>query len=157
MAKTLSRSKLLKRRRLSFLALGLIALAGATALVLTAFDDNLVFFYGPSKMQRKAPAPDQRLRLGGLVKQDSIEKVKGGARVRFVVTDRKTDVPVVYSGILPDLFREGQGVVAEGHLRKDGTFIADEVLAKHDENYMPPAVAETLKEDGHWQEQKNKK
>jgi cytochrome c-type biogenesis protein CcmE len=103
----------------------------------------------------KKPAPDRRLRIGGLVEQGSVQK--DGHEVRFKVTDLKQSVNVVYRGLLPDLFREGQGVIAEGSLGADGVFIAREVLAKHDENYMPPEVARALKESGRWQEGSGKK
>lgn len=132
-----------KRRRLGLLALGMAALAGATALVLTAFSSNLVFFYSPSDLKAQAIAADRRVRIGGLVEKQSVSR--DGRLVAFRVTDGKSDIAVVYRGILPDLFREGQGVVAEGKLRPDGTFAASTVLAKHDEKYMPPKVAEALK------------
>ncbi len=138
-----------KRRRMQFVVLGLLALGAAVALVLTAFEDNLVFFHSPKDIAEAPPPPDQRLRVGGLVAEGTV--VKEGETVRFEVTDLSANVPVVYVGLLPDLFREGQGVVAEGHLDADGLFRADEVLAKHDENYMPPEVAEALKESGQWQ------
>jgi cytochrome c-type biogenesis protein CcmE len=136
-----------KHQRLALLGLGALALAGAAALVLTAFEDNLVFFHTPTELATKAPAPGLRLRIGGLVEEGSV--VKQGNDVRFKVTDMKTAVAVTYRGILPDLFREGQGVVAEGTF-KDGVFAASEVLAKHDENYMPPEVVEALKKSGEW-------
>jgi cytochrome c-type biogenesis protein CcmE len=127
----------------------------AAALVLSALNDNIVFFYSPSQLAEKKVAPDRRFRLGGLVEQDSVKKE--GAEVRFKVTDLKQSVNVVYRGLLPDLFREGQGVIAEGSLGADGVFTAREVLAKHDENYMPPEVAKALKESGRWQEGSGKK
>jgi cytochrome c-type biogenesis protein CcmE len=136
-----------KHQRLALLGLGALALAGAAALVLTAFEDNLVFFHTPSELATKAPAPGLRLRIGGLVEEGSV--VKQGNEVRFKVTDMAHTVPVAYRGLLPDLFREGQGVVAEGHF-KDGVFTASEVLAKHDENYMPAEVVEALKKSGEW-------
>jgi cytochrome c-type biogenesis protein CcmE len=136
-----------KHQRLALLSLGILLLGGAAALVLTAFEDNLVFFHTPSQLAAKAPAPGLRLRIGGLVEEGSV--VKQGHDVRFKVTDRAASVPVTYRGILPDLFREGQGVVAEGHF-KDGVFAASDVLAKHDENYMPPEVVEALKQSGEW-------
>jgi len=137
-----------KHKRLTFVAVALALLAAAVGLMLNAFEDNIVFFFVPSEVLAKAPAPDQRLRLGGLVEEDSVEKA--GATVRFRITDMTEAIPVTYTGLLPDLFREGQGVVTEGYLR-DGVFQADEVLAKHDENYMPPEVAEALKKSGQWQ------
>jgi cytochrome c-type biogenesis protein CcmE len=141
-----------KRRRLMMLSLFLLGLGSATALTLAAFQDNLVFFYGPTELAEKA-IPDGRLvRIGGLVEQGSLERasVDGKLEIRFRVTDMNRALPVVYAGVLPDLFREGQGVVANGRLDR-GVFRASEVLAKHDENYMPPEVAEALKRAGHWQ------
>ena len=140
-----------KRRRLITLLAALLALGAATALVLAAFNDNLVFFYGPSELAAKRIGPDRRIRIGGLVENDSVVKQVDGHAVAFRVTDGKTELRVVYDGILPDLFREGQGVVAEGKLR-DGVFVASSVLAKHDEKYMPPEVADALKRSGRWQE-----
>jgi len=141
-----------KRRRLIALSLGLLALGTATALVLAAFNDNLVFFYSPSDLAAKAIGPDRRIRIGGLVENASLVRESEGPGVGFRVTDGKTDIAVSYSGVLPDLFREGQGVVAEGRLRPDGVFVATSVLAKHDEKYMPPEVADALKKAGRWQE-----
>jgi cytochrome c-type biogenesis protein CcmE len=139
-----------KRKRLWLLVASLCVLGAAVALVLSALSDNLVFFYSPTQVAEKHPGPDRRLRIGGLVEQGSVKK--DGQEVRFVVTDLKKTVPVVYRGLLPDLFREGQGVIAEGTLGADGVFTAREVLAKHDEKYMPPEVARALKESGRWQE-----
>ncbi len=138
-----------KHKRLTFVAIGLLALGTATALILTAFEDSIVFFYSPTQMTEKPLPPDRRLRLGGLVEEGSVARAEGSAVIRFKVTDLVHSVPVVYEGILPDLFREGQGVVTEGRLVA-GVFQADEVLAKHDETYMPPEVAEALKESGKW-------
>jgi len=140
-----------KQKRLSILLLGLAALGGATALVLAAFSDNLVFFYSPSELAAKPVEPGQRIRIGGLVETGSFAR-EDGSHISFRVTDGKTDIVVAYDGVLPDLFREGQGVVAEGRLAKDGVFAASTVLAKHDERYMPPEVVESLKKSGHWQE-----
>ena len=141
-----------KQQRLGLLALGLAALGGATALVLVAFNDNLVFFYSPSDLKAKAVAADRRVRIGGLVEAQSLSRAPDGRSVSFRLTDGSTDVAVVYQGLLPDLFREGQGAVAEGKLRPDGVFAAASVLAKHDENYMPREVVDALKKSGHWQE-----
>jgi cytochrome c-type biogenesis protein CcmE len=141
-----------KRRRLLALGTSLVLLAAATALVLAAFNENLVFFYGPSDLAGKAIGPDRRIRIGGLVEQHSLTRSAGGREIGFRVTDGKTTIAVVYDGVLPDLFREGQGVVAEGRLRRDGVFAATSVLAKHDEKYMPPEVADALKRAGRWQE-----
>ncbi|MFN4018152.1 MAG: cytochrome c maturation protein CcmE [Reyranella sp.] len=141
-----------KRRRLWLLLGSLSALGVAAALVLTALNDNLVFFYSPTQVAEKNLGPDRRFRLGGLVEQGSVQKE--GQTVRFTVTDTNKTVKVVYVGILPDLFREGQGVIAEGSLGPDGVFTAREILAKHDENYMPPEVAKALKESGQWKDKK---
>ncbi|HYZ40528.1 MAG TPA: cytochrome c maturation protein CcmE [Stellaceae bacterium] len=141
-----------KQQRLAVLGLGMAALAGATALVLVAFNDNLVFFYSPSELKTKAITVDQRLRIGGLVEAHSISRTADGHGILFRITDGSADVPVTYEGPLPDLFREGQGAVAEGKLRTDGVFAASTVLAKHDENYMPREVVDALKKSGHWQE-----
>ena len=141
-----------KRRRLWLLVGSLAALGAAAALVLTALSDNLVFFYSPSQVAEKGIAPDRRFRRGGLVEAGSVQK--NGEEVRFPVTDTHKTMPVVYRGLLPDLFREGQGVIAEGTLRADGVFVAREVLAKHDENYMPPEVAKAIKEAGQWKDKK---
>ena len=140
-----------KRRRLIAVLTGLAMLGGATALMLAAFNDNLVFFYSPSDLAQKAVGPERRIRIGGLVENQSLVR-EDGRRVAFRVTDGKSELKVVYDGLLPDLFREGQGVVAEGKLGGDGVFVASSVLAKHDEKYMPPEVADALKRSGHWQE-----
>ena len=139
-----------KRRRLYVVLLGMLILGVATALVLTAFEDSIVFFHSPTDIVQKQVSPDRRLRLGGLVEEGSVKKM-GDAVVNFRVTDMANAVKVSYRGILPDLFREGQGVVAEGTYVA-GVFKADEVLAKHDENYMPPEVADALKKSGKWDE-----
>ncbi|MBM3533662.1 MAG: cytochrome c maturation protein CcmE [Alphaproteobacteria bacterium] len=140
-----------KRRRLYAVSAGMFLLAAAAALVLNAFRDSLVFFYGPSEALAKSLGPDQRFRLGGLVERGSLGK--DGVTVTFNVTDGAAAVPVRFAGILPDLFREGQGVVAEGRML-NGTFEARNVLAKHDETYMPPEVVEALKKSGQWQSEK---
>lgn len=138
-----------KRRRLYALGLIMLGIGAAVTLVLTAFEDNIVFFYSPSDLQAMELG-DRRFRLGGLVEQGSLRKLADGTTVEFLVTDTAHTLPVRYTGLLPDLFREGQGVVAEGQLEADGVFIATEVLAKHDENYMPPEVAEALERAGHF-------
>lgn len=141
-----------KQKRLASIgAIGVVLIA-AVLLVLTALRDRIVFFYTPTEIvvDGKA-APGQRIRLGGLVQQGSLEK--DGDSVRFTITDTDKHVAVTYSGLLPDLFREGQGVVTEGALSSDGVFAADTVLAKHDENYIPREVADALKEKGVWQGQ----
>jgi cytochrome c-type biogenesis protein CcmE len=129
----------------------LAALGLALGLVLIALRDNIVFFYGPSELAQRAPHEGQRLRIGGLVKQGSLLH-EGDSTVRFAVTDTKQEVEVTYTGVLPDLFREGQGVVAEGTLGGDKVFHADSILAKHDERYMPREVADALKKQGVWRE-----
>ena len=141
-----------KCRRLWLLIGSLGTLGVAAALVLSALNDNLVFFYSPTQVAEKSLGPDRRFRLGGLVEAGSVQK--DGQVVRFTVTDTNKTIAVVYRGILPDLFREGQGVIAEGALGSDGVFAAREVLAKHDENYMPPEVAKAIKEAGQWKEDK---
>ena len=141
-----------KQQRLGLLALGMAALGGAAALVLVAFNDNLVFFYSPSDLKAKAVATDRRIRIGGLVEAQSLSRAADGRDVSFRITDGANDIAVVYQGLLPDLFREGQGAVAEGKLRPDGVFAASSVLAKHDENYMPREVVDALKKSGRWQE-----
>ncbi len=130
---------------------GLGLLAAACGLILYAISDTLVFFYTPSEAIAKAVAPGTRFRLGGLVEKGSL--VRGqGTHITFTVTDTDKQMPVSYTGVLPDLFREGQGVVAEGKLNAAGVFVADTVLAKHDEKYMPKEVADALKKKGVWQE-----
>ncbi|MDP4822649.1 MAG: cytochrome c maturation protein CcmE [Aestuariivirgaceae bacterium] len=140
-----------KQKRLTLLAGGLAVLAVAAGLVLFAMRDSIVFFYTPSDIAEKQIAPGTRIRLGGLVEQGSFKKADG-AVVNFTVTDTLKTIPVTYTGQLPDLFREGQGVVAEGRMDAAGLFVADTVLAKHDENYMPKELADSLKEKGVWQE-----
>ena len=139
-----------KRRRLYFIALGLIGLFTGTGLVLSAFQDTLVFFFSPTAIKAGSPAPGQRVRVGGLVEPGSV--IKDGETIVFTITDTANTLRVRYIGLLPDLFKEGTGVVAEGRLGNDGVFAAATVLAKHDENYMPPEVADAIKESGHWQE-----
>ena len=135
-----------KHKRLTFVVIALSLLGVAAVLVLTAFEENIVFFYSPTDIAEKNVAEGRRIRLGGLVEEGSVKRA-GGAVVNFRVTDLTTAIPVTYKGLLPDLFTEGQGVVAEGTLQ-GGVFRADEVLAKHDETYMPPEVAEALKKSG---------
>jgi len=144
-----------KHKRLTFVIIALALLGGAAALVLNAFQDNIVFFRTPTDIAEHKIDPAKRFRLGGLVEKGSVDK-SGGETVEFKVTDLTNEVTVRYTGILPDLFREGQGVVAEGKIQ-NGTFVADEVLAKHDEKYMPPEVAAALKKSGQWEGDKNTK
>ena len=131
-----------RHKRLLAIVGGLAALGAATALVLTAFQDNLVFFFTPSQVAAKEAPQGRLFRIGGMVEQGSVKR--DGVDVRFVVTDTAQTIPVVYRGQLPDLFREGKGVVAQGQLGADGVFRAREVLAKHDENYMPPEAAHAV-------------
>ncbi|MFG1404072.1 cytochrome c maturation protein CcmE [Xanthobacter sediminis] len=142
-----------KGRRLVLIAAGLGVLALAAGLILSALNDTIVFFRTPTEVAQQQVAPGARLRLGGLVETGSV--AKAGTVTTFAVTDGNATVKVAYSGILPDLFREGQGVVAEGALQPDGTFRADSVLAKHDEKYMPREVADALKKQGVWKEGEN--
>ncbi|MEX2310995.1 MAG: cytochrome c maturation protein CcmE [Rhodospirillales bacterium] len=138
-----------KHKRLTFVLIALLLLGSAAALVLSAFEENIVFFMSPSDVAAGKVTADRSFRLGGLVEEGSVDR-SAGKTVTFRVTDLANAVAVSYTGILPDLFREGQGVVCEGRLI-DGRFIADEVLAKHDETYMPPEVADALKKSGQWQ------
>jgi cytochrome c-type biogenesis protein CcmE len=137
-----------KRQRMVFLAIGAAMLAAAVALVLFAFNKNIVFFFSPTDLLASPQPPGRDFRLGGLVEQGSVQK--DGTMVHFRITDKKNALAVVYRGVLPDLFREGQGVVVEGTLGPDGSFTANNVLAKHDEKYMPPEVAAALKKNGEW-------
>ena len=134
-----------RQRRLAFVVLLVAGVATAAALALSAFQENLVYFFAPTQVVAGEAPIDYPFRMGGLVAEGSIRKPEQGLAIRFVVTDGAAAVPVVYEGVLPDLFREGQGVVVRGRLGPDSVFVAEEVLAKHDENYMPPNVAETLK------------
>ncbi len=128
---------------------GLAALGVAAALVLNAFQSNLVFFFTPTQVAKNEVPHDRTFRMGGLVEPGSVVRQKDALTVNFRITDGAQSIPVVYTGILPDLFKEGKGVVAQGKVHGDGVFKASEVLAKHDENYMPPEAAEALKQSGH--------
>lgn len=139
-----------KQRRFALIAGSLAVLAAAIGLVLYALNDSIVFFHSPTELAEKHIRPGTRLRIGGLVAPGTVVKGENLA-VRFAVTDGNKAVEVNYSGVLPDLFREGQGVIAEGVLERPGLFRADSVLAKHDERYMPREVADALKQQGHWQ------
>jgi len=135
------------RRRRLWLVLGIVAgVSVAGALALSAFRDNVTFYYDPSQVAEGQAPHAQAFRLGGMVSEGSVHRTPGTLKIEFAVTDFKHDVPVVYDKVLPDLFREGQGVIAHGHLREDGVFVAEEVLAKHDEKYMPPQIAQSLKD-----------
>ena len=138
-----------RKQRMMLVALVVIGVAGATAFTLLAFQENLLYFYTPTQVA-DGEAPGERMfRIGGLVIPGSIDREPGSLEVRFVVTDTAHEIAISYAGILPDLFREGQGVIAHGHLDSNGVFVANEVLAKHDENYMPPEVAEAIQQAGH--------
>lgn len=140
-----------KKKRLALIATALSVFGLAIGLTLYSLRDSIVFFYGPTEYLAKAPAPGTRLRIGGLVEKGSFKK-EGGEKVVFAVTDMKHQVEVAYTGLLPDLFREGQGAVVEGTVEPNGSFFADSVLAKHDERYMPKEVADALKKSGVWKE-----
>ncbi len=133
-----------RHKRLGLILVGLAILGAATALVLNALEGNLSYFFSPTEVIDGTAPKDHVFRLGGMVEKGSVQRAEGGLTVHFTVTDMHKSVKVAYSGILPDLFEEGQGVIAQGKLRPDGTFVADEVLAKHDENYMPPEVADAM-------------
>jgi cytochrome c-type biogenesis protein CcmE len=133
-----------RTKRALAITAGVATLGIAAALVLNAFQSNLVFFFSPTQVAQAEAPKDRAFRIGGLVEQGSIKRDPNGLTVTFVVTDTAKTVPVTYTGMLPDLFSEGKGVVAQGKLRADGMFVAEQVLAKHDENYMPPEAAEAL-------------
>lgn len=134
-----------RRRRMVLVGLIVLGVGAAAAFALTAFQGNLLYYYPPSDVVAGKAPGDRVFRLGGMVEEGSVRRETGSMEVRFVVTDFQQDVTVSYSGVLPDLFREGQGVIARGQLGPGGVFVAHEVLAKHDENYMPPEVAESLR------------
>jgi len=133
-----------RHKRMALIVAGLAALGGAAAFVLNAFQSNLVFFYSPSQVAAHEAPAGKPFRIGGLVQTGSVAREADGVTIRFAVTDTASTVPVAYKGILPDLFKEGKGVVAQGEIGADGVFRAKEVLAKHDENYMPPEAAEAV-------------
>ena len=133
-----------RHKRLALVGIGLAILGVASALILNAFQSNLVFFYTPSQVAAKEAPQARSFRVGGLVEQGSVQRQPDGVTVRFVVTDTANSIAVLYTGILPDLFKEGKGVVAQGQIGADGVFRAKEVLAKHDENYMPPEAADAV-------------
>jgi len=134
-----------RQKRIAMIAGGLAAIAVAAGLVLTAFQQNLVFFFTPSQVAAHEAPQGKTFRIGGMVEKGSVARQPDGLTVRFTVTDTAKSIPVTYRGALPDLFREGKGVVAQGRIGADGVFQASEVLAKHDENYMPPEAAEAVK------------
>ncbi len=142
-----------RTKRALAVVVALIALGAASALVLRAFESNLVFFFSPSQIMANEAPHERSFRVGGLVEEGSVERDTQGLTIRFKVTDMAHAIPVSYTGLLPDLFKEGKGVVAEGKLGADGVFHANQVLAKHDENYMPPEAAEALKNAASHKEQ----
>lgn len=135
-----------RHKKLALVAAGLALLGVATALVLNAFQSNLVFFFTPTQVMKGEAPLERTFRIGGMVQEGSIQRDPDGLTVRFVITDRLNSLPVTYKGILPDLFKEGKGAVVQGKLSQGGLFVADQVLAKHDENYMPPEAAHSLEE-----------
>ena len=141
-----------KKRRLYLVLGGMSSLGLAVCLIIFAFQDNLVFFYSPTEIAKERVSSDQRIRVGGLVEEGSVISEGDGLTTRFRITDLSQTLSITYTGILPSLFREGQGVIVQGYLQNSMNFVADEVLAKHDENYMPPEVAEALKKSGQWKE-----
>ncbi len=141
-----------KRRRLYIIISATVFLGGATALIVGAFRDNLVFFFSPTELTERQTPIGQRIRLGGLVEEGTFVRKDDGLTVSFFITDLNQNIRVSYQGILPSLFREGQGVIVQGKLESHDHFIADQVMAKHDENYMPPEVADALKKSGQWKE-----
>jgi cytochrome c-type biogenesis protein CcmE len=141
-----------RHKRISFIVLGLAGLGIAAALVLSAFQQNLVFFFSPSQVVAKEAPLNKPFRVGGLVQNGTLQRDNDGLTVRFTVTDTAKSIPVVYKGILPDLFKEGKGCVAQGRIGADGVFYADQVLAKHDENYMPPEAGKAIDNAKHERE-----
>ncbi len=135
-----------RHKKLTIIIMSVAALGLSAALVLDVFQSNLVFFFSPSQVAANEAPRGRSFRIGGLVEEGSVKRQSDGITVSFVVTDTAKNIPVVYTGILPDLFKEGKGVVAQGKLSSDGVFQADEVLAKHDENYMPPEAADALEQ-----------
>ncbi len=133
-----------RHKRIVFIALSLAALFVAAGFVLKAFRSNLVFFFSPSQVVSKEAPVSRTFRIGGLVEDGTLKRESDGLTVRFTVTDTANSIPVVYKGILPDLFKEGRGCVAQGRIGSDGVFYADQIMAKHDENYMPPEVGQSL-------------
>jgi cytochrome c-type biogenesis protein CcmE len=135
-----------RHKKLAVIVSGVTALGVAAVLVLNAFQSNLVFFFSPTQVAAKEAPIGKSFRIGGLVEEGSVQREDGTTTVHFAITDTAQTIPVTYTGILPDLFREGKGVVAQGKISDNGVFVADEVLAKHDENYMPPEAAEALEQ-----------
>ena len=138
-----------RHKRVAFIFIGLAGLGLAAFLVLSAFQNNLVFFFSPTQVAAKEAPVDRAFRIGGLVQEGTVRRDPDGLTVRFTVTDTAASIPVVYKGILPDLFKEGKGCVAQGQIGADGVFQADQVLAKHDENYMPPEAGKAIDKAKH--------
>lgn len=143
-----------KHQRLIFILIGLTCLGLATGLILRNFQDNLVFYYSPLELTQKQISKNKTIRIGGLIKENSFHKLEDGLTSEFVITDLQKDVVVNYKGLLPPMFREGQGTVAKGKLSENGVFIADQLLTKHDEKYMPKEVSDSLKKSGQWKDNK---
>jgi cytochrome c-type biogenesis protein CcmE len=141
-----------RHKRIAFIVAGLAGLGIAAALVLSAFQSNLVFFFSPTQVAANEAPANRAFRVGGLVEAGTLKRASDGLTVSFTVTDTAKSIPVVYKGILPDLFKEGKGCVAQGRLGSDGVFYADQVLAKHDENYMPPEAGQAIDKAKHAQE-----
>jgi cytochrome c-type biogenesis protein CcmE len=139
-----------KHQRLVLVGLAALAIGGAAALGFSALQDTMTYFYSPSDVQTKGVEPGQSIRLGGLVAANSVQRLPDGLTLAFTVTDTANAVDVRYKGLVPDLFKEGSGVIAEGRFGPDRVFVADSLLAKHDENYMPPEVADSIKRAGEW-------
>ena len=137
-----------RRKRIFIVSFILIGISIAATLILTAFEENLMYFYSPTEIANGEAPKVRPFRIGGLVLTDSVKRNPNNLKVNFVLTDTINEIKVIYDGILPDLFREGQGIVANGKMKSDNIFVADEVLAKHDENYMPPEVAKALEDAG---------
>ena len=140
-----------RHKRVAFIVVGLSALGLAAYLVASAFRNNLVFFFSPTQVAAKEAPVNRTFRVGGLVQEGSLKREQDGLTVRFTVTDTAASIPVIYKGILPDLFKEGRGCVAQGRVGNDGVFYAESVLAKHDENYMPPEAGEAIDKAKHAQ------
>jgi cytochrome c-type biogenesis protein CcmE len=141
-----------RHKRVAFIVAGLVGLGIAAYLVASAFRNNLVFFFSPTQVAAKEAPVGRTFRIGGLVQEGTLQRENDGLTVRFTVTDTAANIPVVYKGILPDLFKEGRGCVAQGKLGSDGVFHADQVLAKHDENYMPPQAGDAIDKAKHAKE-----
>src|SRR5574338_16739 len=141
-----------RHKRLAFIVIALVSISIAAYLVASAFRQNLVFFFSPTQVASKEAPINRTFRIGGLVQEGTLKRDPDGLTVRFTVTDTAQSIPVVYKGILPDLFKEGRGCVAQGKLSSDGTFQAEQVLAKHDENYMPPEAGQAIDKAKHPQE-----